>query len=239
MVRREQRSRRATPMETTPARERRAPRGPAAGRGSFRRHPFTASFLGSSRRRWNVCSRREDRCVRPESPFWVEVPRAPLGVGADLEIRPVWLGSSDRTTLALSATDSYRDRLAAFIRGSDRQGLAVGSDRPSQGSRLCTVPALERIRGAPRALRGDRGGARAPEARRLRSLTSAVRGARPEREVELRESRNGGAEGIRIPTDVRLKGKLVGQLTPSSNAPGDSNTLVSWLRKVAALRQAA
>ena len=33
--------------------------------------------------------------------------------------------------------------------------------------------------------------------------------------------------------------ELVDQITLSSNTPGDSNTLVSWLREVAALRQAA
>jgi hypothetical protein len=44
---------------------------------------------------------------------------------------------------------------------------------------------------------------------------------------------------IRIPNQVRRNGEMVDQLTPSSNTPVDSNTLVSWLREVAALRQAA
>lgn len=70
-------------------------------------------------------SRSGNRYVHPESPFWIEFPRGPLGVGADLKVRPVPLRSSDGTTLALSATDSCRDRLAAFFHWSDRQSLAV------------------------------------------------------------------------------------------------------------------
>lgn len=70
-------------------------------------------------------SRSGNRYVHPESPIWVEFPRGPLAVGADLNVQPVTLSLSDRTTLALSATDSCRDRLAAFFHGSDRQSLAV------------------------------------------------------------------------------------------------------------------
>lgn len=70
-------------------------------------------------------ARSGNRYVHPESPFWVEFPRGPLGVGADLDVQPVSLRSSNRTTLALSPTDSCRDRLAAFFHWSDRQSLAV------------------------------------------------------------------------------------------------------------------
>lgn len=70
-------------------------------------------------------SRQGNRFVHTESPFWVEFPRGPLGVGADLDVRPVPLRSSNRTTLALSPTDSCRDRLAGFFHWSDRQSLAV------------------------------------------------------------------------------------------------------------------
>jgi hypothetical protein len=70
-------------------------------------------------------ARRGNRFIHPESPFWVEFPRGPLGVGADLDVRPVPLRVSDRTTLALSPTDSCRDRLAAFFHWSDRQSLRV------------------------------------------------------------------------------------------------------------------
>jgi hypothetical protein len=70
-------------------------------------------------------ARSGNRYVHPDSPFWVEFPRGPLGVGGDLDVRPVPLRVSDRTTLALSPTDSCRDRLAAFFHWSDRQSLAV------------------------------------------------------------------------------------------------------------------
>lgn len=70
-------------------------------------------------------SRRGNRYVHPESPFWVEFPRGPLAVGGDLDLRPVTLESANSTTLALSATDSCRDRLAAFFHWADRQSLDV------------------------------------------------------------------------------------------------------------------
>jgi hypothetical protein len=69
-------------------------------------------------------SRNGNRYVHTHSRFWVEFPRGPLAVGADLGVRPVPLPSGGRT-LALSPTDSCRDRLAAFFHWSDRQSLAV------------------------------------------------------------------------------------------------------------------
>lgn len=69
-------------------------------------------------------SRRGSRFVHPESPIWIEFPRGPLGIGADLESRPVPLRPGSKT-LALSPTDSCRDRLAAFFHWTDRQSLAV------------------------------------------------------------------------------------------------------------------
>ncbi len=69
-------------------------------------------------------TRSGNRYVHPESPYWVEFPRGPLGIGADLDVRPVPL-RSDRKVLALSPTDSCRDRLVAFFHWSDRQSLAV------------------------------------------------------------------------------------------------------------------
>lgn len=69
-------------------------------------------------------SRDGNRYVHPDSLFWVEFPRGPLGIGADLDIRPVPLRRG-RKTLALSPTDSCRDRLAAFYHWADRQSLAV------------------------------------------------------------------------------------------------------------------
>lgn len=69
--------------------------------------------------------RRRDRYVHPRVPFLVEFPRGPLGIGEDLRIRPVWLRRRGARTLALSATDACRDRLAAFYHWADRQSLAV------------------------------------------------------------------------------------------------------------------
>ena len=54
-----------------------------------------------------------------------EFPRGPLGIGEDFRIRPVWLRRRGARTLALSATDACRDRLAAFYHWTDRQSLAV------------------------------------------------------------------------------------------------------------------
>lgn len=69
--------------------------------------------------------RRANRYVHPKSRFWVEFPRGPLALGADLEVRPVALGRASARLLALSPTDSCRDRLAAFYHWNDRQSLAV------------------------------------------------------------------------------------------------------------------
>jgi hypothetical protein len=69
--------------------------------------------------------RRQDRYVHGRVPFVVEFPRGPLGIGEDFRIRPVWLRRRGARTLALSATDACRDRLAAFYHWADRQSLAV------------------------------------------------------------------------------------------------------------------
>ena len=70
-------------------------------------------------------ARKGNRYVHPASAFWVEFPRGPLAVGGDLDVRPVRLGSGKTAILALSATDSCRDRLAAFYHWSDRQSLGA------------------------------------------------------------------------------------------------------------------
>ena len=54
-----------------------------------------------------------DRSVHPRVPFDVEFPRGPLAIGNDYRIRPVQRVAHGRRWLALSATDSCRDRLAA------------------------------------------------------------------------------------------------------------------------------
>ena len=71
--------------------------------------------------------RREDQYFHGKTRFFVEFPAGPLGIGRDLEIRPIRIrldpkGSSIR---ALSATDSCRDRLAAFYHWADRQSLGA------------------------------------------------------------------------------------------------------------------
>jgi hypothetical protein len=69
--------------------------------------------------------RDRDRYVHASVPFFVEFPRGPLGIGEDARIRPVWRTRRAARTLALSATDACRDRLAAFYHWHDRQSLAV------------------------------------------------------------------------------------------------------------------
>ncbi len=69
--------------------------------------------------------RRRDRYVHPRLPFYAEFPRGPLAVGGDYRIKPVERARGRARTLALSPTDSCRDRLAAFYHWGDRQSLAV------------------------------------------------------------------------------------------------------------------
>jgi hypothetical protein len=58
-------------------------------------------------------------------PFFIEFPSGPLGIGQDFRVRPIWVRRRAARTLALSATDACRDRLAAFYHWSDRQSLAA------------------------------------------------------------------------------------------------------------------
>ena len=69
--------------------------------------------------------RHRDRYVHSVVRFFVEFPRGPLGIGEDVRIRPVWKTRRAARTLALSATDACRDRLAAFYHWNDRQSLAA------------------------------------------------------------------------------------------------------------------
>lgn len=64
-----------------------------------------------------------DRYVHPESPFFVEFPRGPLAIGDDDVVSPVVFKVGATAVLGLSATDSCRDRLAAFYHWDDRQSL--------------------------------------------------------------------------------------------------------------------
>ena len=73
-------------------------------------------------------ARDGDRYVHRETPFFVEFPRGPLAIGDDVRIVPVTLKLGRNRALALSPTDSCRDRLAAFYYWSDRQSLQVAVD---------------------------------------------------------------------------------------------------------------
>lgn len=70
-------------------------------------------------------ARKDNRYVHPRARFFVEFPRGPLAVGAEYRIRPVERRVRGGRVLMLSATDSCRDRLAAFYHWSDRQSLSV------------------------------------------------------------------------------------------------------------------
>lgn len=69
--------------------------------------------------------RQGDRYLHPHTAFYLEFPPGPLSIGDDLAIVPVELPIGDSTALGLSATDSCRDRLAAFYHWKDRQALAL------------------------------------------------------------------------------------------------------------------
>ncbi len=69
--------------------------------------------------------RAGDRYLNPRLHFYVEFPRGPLAIGHDLRIRPIEHRIDTARTLALSATDACRDRLAAFYHWDDRQALAA------------------------------------------------------------------------------------------------------------------
>jgi len=72
-------------------------------------------------------ARRRDRYVHPRARFYVEFPRGPLAIGGEYRIRPVTRSMLHGPVLMLSATDSCRDRLAAFYHWGDRQSLTVAA----------------------------------------------------------------------------------------------------------------
>ena len=69
--------------------------------------------------------REGDRYVHPLVHFYIEFPPGPLAIGADLAIKPVDVRIANEVALALSPTDTCRDRLAAFYHWHDRQSLAL------------------------------------------------------------------------------------------------------------------
>ena len=69
--------------------------------------------------------RRGNQYYHPAVPFFVEFPAGPLGIGADLEVRPVTRRVGKAAVRMLSPTDCCRDRLAAFYHWGDRQALTT------------------------------------------------------------------------------------------------------------------
>jgi len=71
--------------------------------------------------------RHRDQYFHPQTRFFVEFPSGPLGIGRDLSVKPVRkrIGPSGSAIRILSATDSCRDRLAAFYHWNDRQSLSA------------------------------------------------------------------------------------------------------------------
>jgi hypothetical protein len=71
--------------------------------------------------------RRRDQYFHARTRFFVEFPAGPLGIGRDLAVKPVRRKNrvSGSAIRILSATDSCRDRLAAFYHWNDRQSLDV------------------------------------------------------------------------------------------------------------------
>lgn len=65
--------------------------------------------------------------THPKTPFFVEFPAGPLAIGDDDVVEPVEMRVGGVRILALSATDSCRDRLAAFYHWHDLQSLRVAA----------------------------------------------------------------------------------------------------------------
>ncbi|MDO8836624.1 MAG: hypothetical protein Q7V01_13565 [Vicinamibacterales bacterium] len=69
--------------------------------------------------------RAGDRYVHPDVGFYLEFLPGPLAIGSDLAIEPAEVRIAGDVALALSPTDSCRDRLAAFFHWGDRQSLQL------------------------------------------------------------------------------------------------------------------
>jgi hypothetical protein len=67
--------------------------------------------------------RQRDSYHHPDTRFFVEFPRGPLSIGADLSVKPAEMPIGGVSVLLLSPTDSCRDRLAAYYHWKDRQSL--------------------------------------------------------------------------------------------------------------------
>jgi hypothetical protein len=69
--------------------------------------------------------READRYVHSSASFFVEFPAGPLAIGSDVDIHPIEIRWRGKAAQALSATDSCRDRLAAYFHWDDRESLEV------------------------------------------------------------------------------------------------------------------
>ena len=68
-------------------------------------------------------AREGDRYVHPETAFYVEFPAGPLAIGSDASIRPIVCRKGALVFRSLDATDSVRDRLAAYLFWRDLQAF--------------------------------------------------------------------------------------------------------------------
>lgn len=129
--------------------------------------------------------RTGDHYEHSRTEFFVEFPAGPLGIGADIDIRPVVHRIEGTPVRLLSATDSCRDRLAAFYHWNDRQSLNTAIEI-AQGRKvdLGSIRAWSRREDAAagfaefrRAL--DQGTGRRAKATRSRSVRRKRSGRQP------------------------------------------------------------
>jgi hypothetical protein len=93
-------------------------------------------------------SRQGNQYVHPRASFFVEFPAGPLAIGSDFRIEPVERRVGRSLVTALSATDSCRDRLAAFYFWNDRQSLRTAVQiAVRQRVRLETIRKWSRVEG--------------------------------------------------------------------------------------------
>src|SRR5262249_3751053 len=86
-------------------------------------------------------TRKGNQYFHGEARFYVEFPPGPLSIAGDHRIEPENIRIGNRTVLALSPTDSCRDRLAAFFHWNDQPGLKAAVQIALRGK-----VELERIR---------------------------------------------------------------------------------------------
>jgi len=93
--------------------------------------------------------RNGNHYVHSRTAFFVEFPVGPLGIGEDIDIRPVVRRIGGIGVRLLSPTDSCRDRLAAFYYWNDLQSLSTAIQIASRSNvDLKVVRAWSRCEGA-------------------------------------------------------------------------------------------